>query len=268
MSEPPADETLPLHLINASIRPPSKWLALFESRLLLETGFSLAAAGALQRLAPRGDGHAVLVIPGIGQNDGSTRLLRWFLRRQGFMPHGWGQGTNTGSGRAAAGLGEKLVALAAQSGGSVSLLGWSWGGVLARELAKEMPERVRCVVTLGAPFTGNPTANNLTWLFQLLNGKPAAVRPRWFRLREPPPVPNTSIYSRTDGIVAWRCCLNEVSDRNENVEVRASHLGMAHNAAALYVIADRLAQDPAHWKPFQAPASFSWVFPHPDTGRS
>lgn len=250
---------LPWHLVDADLRPPSKWLALAEARLVAEAGASLLSFGWLKKQF-QGDGHAVLIIPGIGQDDHTTAPLRWALQRLGYAAHGWGQGRNNGSSRAGEGLAQRFDELFAKHG-PVSLIGWSWGGIHARELAKQQPDRVRCVITLGTPFTGNPTANNLTWLFERLNGKKAAVKPRWFQLREPPPVPNTSIYSRSDGIIAWECCLNEESLQSENVEVYSSHLGMAYNPATLYVIADRLAQARAQWSPFEVPASLRRLFP-------
>jgi hypothetical protein len=80
------------------------------------------------------------------------------------------------------------------------------------------------------------------------------------QVRRPPPVPTTSIYSRTDGVVAWQCSINEDSPLAENIEVHASHIGMGVNPLALYAIADRLAQDPAHWKRFEAAGARKWFF--------
>ncbi len=250
-----------MHLVDDSIRPPAPWKVALELRALVETGLSLAGAGAgLLRRWPRGDGHVVLVIPGIGQEDGSTFFLRGLLRRLGYDARGWGQGRNSGTAHLDPKLKDRFLRLCDESGRPVSVVGWSWGGIFARELGKEFPESVRCVVTLGTPFTGNPTANSLTWLFRLMNGRPAAVRPRWFELREPPPVPNTSIYSRTDGVVSWRCSLNEPGAQNENVGIVSSHLGMGQNPMALYVLADRLAQPPGRWQPFRPPVAWGRLF--------
>jgi hypothetical protein len=88
------------------------------------------------------------------------------------------------------------------------------------------------------------------------------------RFRGAMPVPATSIYSRRDGIVAWQCCLNEVGPQAENIEVFSSHCGLGHHPAALYAIADRLAQPEGHWRPFEAPAIARWMYPtrHADDG--
>ncbi len=253
------DDSLPMHLVDDSIGPPPPWKVALEVRAFFETGAALVGSPLLKRL-PQGDGHSVLVIPGIGQDDGSTILLRRALRQLGYDARGWGQGRNGGTGHLSPGLRVRLRQIADESGQPLSLIGWSWGGIFARELAKEFPESARCVVTLGSPFTGNPTANSLTWLYRLMNGRPAAVRRRWFELREPPPVPNTSIYSRTDGVVAWRCSLNEPGAQNENVGIISSHLGMGQNPFALQVIADRLSQPGDRWRPYQPPPALRRLF--------
>jgi len=150
--------------------------------------------------------------------------------------------------------------LFARDGEPISLVGWSLGGVYARELAKEMPHFVRCVVTLGSPFSGPPSATNAYWLFERLSGHPHPDEDMLARLREPPPLPTTSIYSRTDGIVAWRCSLNPTTPLAENIALHASHIGLGLNPLALYAILDRLAQDPQEWRPFDASGSRRWFF--------
>lgn len=258
-TETEEEAPLPMHLVDESIRPPAAWKVALELRAVPETLAALAGAPLMARW-PQGDGHPVLVIPGIGQDDNSTFLMRRLLRRLGYEAHGWGMGRNGGTSRLDAGLKVRVRELCDRSGQQLSLVGWSWGGIHARELGKEYPDLVRSIVTLGSPFTGNPTANSLTWLYRLMNGRPAAVRRRWFELREPPPVPNTSIYSRTDGVVSWRCSLNEAGAQNENVGIISSHLGMGQNPMALYVIADRFAQPPGRWQPFAPPAHLRGLF--------
>jgi pimeloyl-ACP methyl ester carboxylesterase len=144
----------------------------------------------------------------------------------------------------------RLRGLFELEGRKISLVGWSLGGVYARELAKEMPESVRCVITLGSPFAGPPQATNAWWLFERVSGHPKPDAAMQAALRESPPVPTTSIYSRTDGIVAWQCSLNPPGPLAENIEVHASHIGLGLNPLAMVAIADRLAQDPARWTPF------------------
>jgi pimeloyl-ACP methyl ester carboxylesterase len=202
-----------------------------------------------------------MVFPGMAANDVTTLPLRNFLRRLGYVTQAWGQGINTGPRQ---GVLERsaadIRALADRTGQPVSLIGWSLGGIYAREMAKELPEVSRCVITLGTPFTGHPKATNVWRVYEWLSGTKVGDEPLMQQIRRPPPVPTTSIYSRTDGIVSWRCCLNEPGPLAENIEVHASHVGMGMNPLALYAIADRLAQPIGRWQPFDASGARRWFF--------
>ena len=244
----------------ADIAAPGALLLALEGRAPWEFAASIAAAPWLRRL-PRGDGHRVLVLPGLAANDLTTLPMRTFLKDRGYAALPWEQGLNLGP-RAGVldALRERVRALCALDGRQVSLLGWSLGGVYARELAKEMPELVRCVITLGSPFSGPPQATNAWWLFARVSGHPEPDAAMQAALRVPPPVPTTSIYSRTDGIVAWQCSLNRASPLAENIEVHASHIGLGLNPLAMVAIADRLAQDPARWRPFDTGGVRRWFF--------
>ena len=250
------------------IRPPSALLLALESRAPLECLALLAATPWLRRL-PRGDGHPVMVFPGMGANDLTTVPLRRFLRRLGYIPQAWEQGLNFGPRQGVLRrCADSVQALAERHGQPVSLIGWSLGGLYAREVAKQLPERTRCVVTLGTPFAGHPKATNAWRIYQLLSGQSAHDPAMHAGLREAPPVPTTSIYSRTDGIVAWPCSLNEPGPTAENIEVHASHVGMGVNPLALYAVADRLAQPAGQWKPFDAQGLRRFFFPAPAQPRS
>jgi pimeloyl-ACP methyl ester carboxylesterase len=201
--------------------------------------------------APRGDGHPVLVFPGLLADDLATQPLRGFLKEQGWAVHGWKQGRNLGL---RAGVEEQLIGRFLElhrrhDGRRLSLVGWSLGGLYARQLAKLFPDKVRCVVTLGSPFAGTPEA---------IDDGPTP-------LAEPPPVPTTSIFSRTDGICAWQTCLNLESSLTENIEVHGSHCGLAHHPAAVYAVADRLAQPETGWRKFERSGWRAFVYP--DSGR-
>ena len=166
----------------------------------------------------------------------------------------------------AAGIGDDAT-FAEASGEAVSLVGWSLGGVYARELAKELPQHVRSVITLGTPFAGSHKSTNAWRLYELTSGRRIAQEVENFDLPAAPPVPTTSIYSRTDGVVAWPASLQAPSPANphtENVEVFASHIGLGLNPSAWWVVADRLAQAPGAWKPFERTGKLQqWVFPDP-----
>ena len=231
-------------------RPPSKLLMFLEGgRALIEMG-ALAQAYPLLRTAPRGDGHSVLVLPGLVAGDASTALLRRYLAAQGYDPHGWKQGINRGP---RAGVQQRMLEqvldLHAKSGHTVSVIGWSLGGVYARELARQAPQAVRQVITLGSPLRGASTATNAWRVYEVASGLSAHATDE-HRNSEAPPVPCTAIYSRTDGIVAWPCSLEDESPQTESIEIVGSHCGLGHHPAALYAIADRLAQPEGSWAPF------------------
>ena len=216
------------------------------------------AAGLLARplltMAPPGDGHTVVLFPGLMASDRTTGPLRSFLKDQGYDAIGWGQGTNKGLREGViAGCHDLLAKAHRKSKRKVSLVGWSLGGLYAREVAKVHPEKVRQVITLGSPFTGHPKATNAWRLYEKVTGHAIGDADLHEPLRKPPPVPTTSIFSRTDGIVAWQCSVEKESAIHENVEVVASHLGLGFHPAVWFAIADRLAQPEGDWKPFDRP---------------
>ena len=244
-------------------RPPSPLLVMLEGRVPLE-GLAFLASLPWLRSLPRGDGHAVLVFPGMGTNDLTTIPLRRVLARLGYRTGAWGQGLNFGPRKGVLRrCADSVRALADRHGGPVSLVGWSLGGLYAREVAKELPDLTRCVVTLGTPFAGHPKATNAWRIYQILSGQSVHDPALQARLRTAPPVPTTSIYSRTDGVVSWRCSLNEPGPIAENIEVHGSHLGLGINPLVLYALADRLAQPAGQWKPFDASGVRRWFFPAP-----
>ena len=232
-------------------RSPGLLLLAMEWRAFWELGASIAAAPILAT-APRGDGHPVLVLPGLAAGDMSTAPLRQFLAMRGYAPHGWGLGANLGPrpGVIERSL-ERLHELSERYGRKVSLIGWSLGGIYAREFAKQAPDAVRQVITLGAAFAGHPKATNAWRLYEFVAGHKVGAPELHEPLRQPPPVPTTSIWSRTDGVVSWRCSVERCGPNTENIEVCASHLGMGMNPTVLYAIADRLAQPEGQWKPFE-----------------
>ena len=239
---------------------PGPLLMLLESRAPWEYAALLAATPWLRKL-PRGDGHPVLVFPGLGANDITTAPLRRVLDSLGYVTHPWGQGFNFGPRkdvlkRCNAGVRGRFE----RHQQPVSLVGWSLGGLYAREMAKELPEHTRCVVTLGTPFTGHPHGTNAWRFYELVSGQSAHDEATLAQLREPPPVPTTSIFSRSDGIVSWRCSLNKPGPQVENIEIPASHVGMGLNPMAVYAVADRLAQPIGEWKPFDPSGARRWFF--------
>jgi pimeloyl-ACP methyl ester carboxylesterase len=241
--------------------PPSRELLLLELRAMWELGAFLAAYPLL-RLAPRGDGHPVLVLPGLSASDASTRPLRRFLRDQGFTPYGWGLGPNHGPRPGAEQrMQARLAELAAQHGRKVSLVGWSLGGVFAREMARRAPAEVRQVITLGSPFAGAPKASNAWRLYERLSGRKVEDWPDREAMKAPPPVPATAIYSKSDGIVAWQGCREREGAQSENIEVEGSHCGLGHHPAVLHAIADRLSQPEGAWRRFEPKGLRAALYP-------
>ena len=155
---------------------------------------------------------------------------------------------------------EQLQSVHRRCGQPVSLIGWSLGGIYARELAKLHPGQVRCVITLGSPFTGHPRATNAWRFFELVSGLSSHDPEVMEDVRQPPPVPTTSIYSRSDGVVAWQCSVNPELPHTENIEIQASHVGMGMHPLAMYLIADRLRQPADAWQPFRAHGARRWFF--------
>jgi pimeloyl-ACP methyl ester carboxylesterase len=233
-----------------AVEPPSWLLLALEGRALFELGASLISSPLL-RAAPTGDGHPVLVFPGLIAGDTTTILMRAFLSKLDYAPYAWEQGLNLGPrpGVVEACV-ERIQQLRQRHNQPISLIGWSLGGVYARELAKNLPDDVRSVITLGTPFTGDPKANNAWRVYELTSGQRLVDDAQIALLKETPPVPTTSIFSRTDGVVAWRCSIEKESHVSENIEVHASHFGLGMNPTALYAIADRLAQVPGNWQRF------------------
>ncbi|TVQ91225.1 MAG: alpha/beta fold hydrolase [Chromatiaceae bacterium] len=226
-----------------------------EARAGWEFGALLASVPLLSQ-APAGDGHPVLVLPRMLGSDLSTQPLRTFLNRLGYAASPWGQGLNLGP-RAGvmAACRQRLESLQRIHGKQVSLIGWSLGGLFARQLAKEVPEAVRCLIGLGTPLHLEPSPAETWRLYEMLTGDPMELDGAEGLLEgsllAPPPVPTTSIYSRTDGVVPWRASLESEGPQTENIEVESSHLGLVVNPLVLYVIADRLAQPEGAWRPFE-----------------
>jgi pimeloyl-ACP methyl ester carboxylesterase len=249
-----------------TLRPPSKTLMFLEGRAIHEFGAFLGALPLLS-LAPKGDGHPVLVLPGLVASDSSTRPLRSFLKSRGYAVSGWRQGRNFGL---RDGVQESMLDLVTElnetHGRKVSLVGWSLGGVYARQLAKMMPNRVRSVITLGSPFAAHPKATNAWRVYEMASGRRADDADPGFggSLADPPPVPTTAIFSRTDGICAWQGCMEKSSATSESIEVESSHCGMGHHPAVVYAVADRLAQREGEWAPFDRSGWRSVVYPNPN----
>jgi WS/DGAT/MGAT family acyltransferase len=237
------------------VKPPSKTFLMLEfARTPWEMGAHYLARSILS-LAPKGDGHMVMAIPGFLANDLTTKAMRMYLNRCGYQTSGWKQGTNYGYSDKVGGNLVWRVSRLFKKHGKISLVGQSLGGVYACELARMYPHMVRFVITLGSPYADIENASNVMWLYNRINGKEHGKRfdyqPQ--RCQIPPPVPTTSVYSKTDGIVSWRS--SDIDKHHngqcESVEILGSHIGMSFNPHSLWVVANRLAQSEDDWQPFE-----------------
>lgn len=218
------------------------WLALTDvPRAAIDFTFLLWTAPFLL-MAPRGDGHPVILLPGYMATDLSLEILTRYLKWLRYDVHSWELGQNKGPATLGAGQAKligRLEHIHMQTGRSVSLVGWSLGGTFARSLAQSRPDLVRQVIMLGSPLTGP------------------------FRLsqRTRHSVPITSIFSRTDGVVPWQSSQLGKAAASENIEVRGSHVGLGANAAVFWAVADRLGQHEKQWQPFKPKGPASFLFP-------
>ena len=202
--------------------------------------------------APRGDGHAVFIAPGLLATDRSTWLLRRFLADKGYAVEGWGLGRNVGSIEQFDAVRDRLGALADRSGGPVSVIGWSLGGVAARYATAGIPDAVRQIITLGSPFQVDPRTKALFPAYARLGGvtRDDFTPERLAAVMETPVVPTTSIASRDDAVVPLEEARQPAGPRAETIEIGGSHVGLARNAAVWRIIADRLAQPADAWQPY------------------
>jgi len=201
----------------------------------------------------KGDGHPVLVIPGFMGSNTSTRRLRKFIKKLGYLPYDWGLGRNYADLEDLETLINRIDKIYDKHQVKITLIGWSLGGVYARELSKQRPNFIRQVITLGSPFAGITEPNNASWLYEMMKGKSVrSLDPKWLEgLPQPAPIPTTAVYSKEDGVVAWEVCMECREDElHQNVEIKGSHTGLVNNASSWFLIADRLKYREDNWKHF------------------
>ncbi len=249
------------------IAAPNLMLLAMEFRAFWEAGSLIPAWPALRR-APAGDGHPVIIFPGLSASDGSTFPLRQYLSSLKYEVYGWNQGFNFGARAGVLDAATRQVRETFEvTGRKVSLIGWSLGGVYAREISKLLPDMVRGVITLGTPFSGSPKSTNAWRIYELTSGRRIDREATKYDLPAPPPVPTTSLYSRTDGIVAWKASIQKptaVNLQTENIEVIASHVGIGLNPSAWWAVADRLSQPIGQWRPFARKSGLhGMIYPDP-----
>jgi pimeloyl-ACP methyl ester carboxylesterase len=240
------------------MKKPHIALALMEMpRLVMELGSLMFSAPWLRRL-PKGDGHAVMIIPGFLGNDRLNHSLVRYLKHLGYNAAGWGMGRNLGPDHFAIDeLKDRVTDLANTTNGTITLIGHSLGGLYAREIARMQPDNVRQVISLGTPFgKGSKKGSNAKGMFDRVNPgtkKNSLFNDGWNKFAEAPPVPTTSIYTKSDGVVNWRTNIQHANHpKVQNIEVLGSHSGLTLNPAVWYLLALRLQQPHDNWQPLKS----------------
>ena len=217
---------------------------------------------ALQQSLPHGDGHTVIVLPGFMTSDRATAVLRERLIALDYDARPWKLGLNFGETKqqdVLEQLSDQIKRAYIESSRPVSLVGWSLGGLLAKEAARIQPDLVRQVITLGSPIAGFPQHASIWKLYEIitnvLNRKsPHVAQPQEF-LKNVPDVHVTSIFAKSDAIVPPHIARQEESEHTENIMVAASHFSMTLSPGIFEIIADRLAQPEDDWKPYKLSAA-------------
>lgn len=187
------------------------------------------------------DRHPVLVVPGFLGSDFSTSFLRKFITEMGHPAFGWGLGRNLGDLEDLVRLTQNLEKIYAKYNQKVTLIGWSLGGVYARELAKQNPQLVHQVITLGSPFKGLNAPNHARWVFDLMGKEDQLSPEEMAKIPEPAPVLTTAVYTKQDGIVPWQMCMEDEEDSlHRNIEVWGSHCGLIFNPKVLEIVVAQL----------------------------
>ena len=253
----------------AKAKPPPRLYTLLEWRSLVEFGL-LPVSWPWLRSTPKGDGHAVLLLPGFAAGDATLKPLAAFLASRGYAVETWGFGRNRGFNRKfVTALEQKLRFMHHRSGRPVSVIGWSLGGVFAFDLAHRMPDLVRGVYSLGSPMRLDPVRVEAPlavkvlyrWLAHPLGPVAHMAMARAKLLEQAPPVPSTCIYSATDGVVpAHAAMIDGRGAQHENLPVPGSHLGLGVNPLVMWILAERLSQPEGAWQPFKPRGGFARVY--------
>ncbi|MCB1644020.1 MAG: alpha/beta hydrolase [Pseudomonadales bacterium] len=227
------------------IRPPGIMLQMLESRAGLEATQLLMQLPLLRMSAPRGKGQPLMVLPGFMADDNSTFFLRRYLTSLGYSAYPWELGVNRHRMLDFLPLlHERIEQLYRSHGSKVTLVGWSRGGIISREIARDAPEYIRQVITIGSPVKGGVSAASIGNWVKRETGLPVEVLNNLLRERQRKPirVPVRAIYSKLDGVVAWKACIDDQNPDVEHFEINGTHIGMGTNAEVYRLLGRLLAE--------------------------
>ncbi len=230
------------NLNQPNIQRPSRWSYYKEPLGLMEVPKLLIYSRQLKDL-PHGNQQPIMVIPGYAASDMSTFILRQFLKRKKYRVRGWGLGRNKGHvEEVIIPLREQVLDYHAEIQEPLILIGWSLGGYLAREIARDYPEMISQVITLGSPIIGGPKYTSAAPIYEK-KGFNLDEMERKIVEREEVPIttPITAIYSKNDGVVPWQACMDHYSPNVEHTEVSTTHVGLAFSSEVFVIIAGKLA---------------------------
>ncbi len=240
--------------IEAIKKPALAWGLTEGVRAVMELGWYVPYR-FFNKLEGVGDGHPVLILPGFLASDYSTIPLRSFIHKLGYKVYGWGEGRNYAHGDYVDMLKQKIDRIYQKHKEPITIIGWSLGGIYARQLAKHSPAIIRQLIVMGSPFKGLYHANNATWMYDLLKKSKIVTEEIEQEVLDdiplPAPVPTTAIFSKEDGVVPWELCLEEEDNWHQNIQVRGSHLGLGVNPLVLQIISNRLTYEKANWEYFE-----------------
>jgi pimeloyl-ACP methyl ester carboxylesterase len=245
MSEPSQSRGIPPDFDRADLRPPARWELIREGRAVFERLALRATRSRLSRQVPRGNGEPVMVVPGFATDDKWTARMRKFLESIGYEVRGWGLGRNGGQvPKLIPRVIEQTERAVDEFGAPVRLIGWSLGGYLVREAARERPDLVERVITLGAPVVGGPTYTASAPMYRKRGYDLQEIAESVLeREQRPITVPVSAVYSRSDGVVAWRACIDNFDNPFvEHHEVDSTHLGMVNSKRVFRLVAELLAR--------------------------
>ena len=223
------------------ITPPGMLDALQELRLPMDV-LRWAPSWLAMKSGRAAEPRTAILLPGFGAGPRAMRVMESFLRRRGHRVRDWGLGVNTGDARKLRARLEPVVAESiATHGEPVVFVGWSLGGYIAREYAREHPGEVRKVVTLGSPVIGGPRYTATAERYRSLGHDLLEIeRTVAQRYEIPLRVPVAAIYSKRDGVVAWRACIDQWSPNVRHIEVNETHIGLAFSPRVLAIVADEI----------------------------